>query len=160
MSANELDYRGIAINLLIGGVINFGALIFLDMTVYSIMGWIYRSFGIYGVLAFEEAQNAYYIIRLGTVFLSSGFLGGLYAGYKIKENLRVIMAFPGLIGLLLTLTLQFFLRTLSIQHIFGLVKNVIIPLMVLVSGSYLGGYTLNWRVEEKLEEERISLISA
>lgn len=165
MSEEKLDYRRITINLLIGGVINFGAIIFLDMILSSTMNWIYRSLGIYGVLVYEEARNAHYMIRLGTVFLSSGFIGGLYVGHKVKENLRLIMAFPGLIGLSLMLVLQYFAgnRALLVQQLFqpfGLVKIVVIPLLVLLLGSYLGGYTLNWQVEEKPEEEKISFIES
>lgn len=163
MSVKELNYQRIAINLLIGGVINFGVMIFLDIILNSTMNWICRSLGIYGILVYEEALNAYYIIRLGTVFLSSGFIGGLYVGYKVKENLRLIMAFPGLIGLTLVLVLQYFAgnRTSLIQQflqLFGPIKIVVIPLLVLLLGSYLGGYTLNWQVEEKPKEEKISFV--
>ncbi|MCX8170675.1 MAG: hypothetical protein N3E47_01705 [Candidatus Bathyarchaeota archaeon] len=158
MSANKLNHRRIIINLLIGGMINFGALIFLDLTVYSMMDWIYRSLGIYGVLIYEEARNAYYLIRLGTVFLSSGFIGGLYVGYKIKENLKLIMAFPSPTGLSLVILLQFLLgnRAILTQNVFELVKIFVIPLVISLLGSYLGGYTLNWHVEKKPKEERIS----
>lgn len=163
MSEKELNCRRMIINLLIGGVINFGSIIFLDIILNSTMNWIYKSLGIYGILVYEEALNAYYIIRLGTVFLSSGFIGGLYVGHKVKENLRLIMAFPSFIGLSLTFALQYFLgnRALLMQQLlqlFGLIKVIVIPLLVLLLGSYLGGYTLNWQVEEKPKEEKISLV--
>ncbi|MEM1606891.1 MAG: hypothetical protein QXW55_01375 [Candidatus Bathyarchaeia archaeon] len=163
MSMEKPNYRSITINLLIGGVISFGAMIFLDIILNSTANWIFRSLGIYGILVYEEALNAYYLIRLGTVFLSSGFIGGLYVGHKIKENLRVIMSFPSFIGLSFMFTLQFFAgnRALILQQfsqLFGLVRVIIAPLLMLLLGSYLGGYTLNWQMEEKPKEEKISFL--
>ncbi|MEM1581831.1 MAG: hypothetical protein QXK89_04890 [Candidatus Bathyarchaeia archaeon] len=160
MSLNKIDYRKL-IYILISGIIYFATAFTLEMLVQSTLDWIFRTMGISGILAFEDAQNAYYIIRLGIVYLSSGYLGGLYAGYKIKENLKLNMTFPSLIGFLLIFTMQYFLgysAVLKALSLIGFAKIIAMPLIVSLVGSYLGGYTVNWQVEEKPKEEKISLI--
>ncbi|MEM1515825.1 MAG: hypothetical protein QXL85_08315 [Candidatus Bathyarchaeia archaeon] len=160
---SETDYRKLALNSLIGGTILFGAVIFFDMILFSVTNWIYMSMGIMGLSAYDETAIAYYIIKLGTVYLTSGFLGGLYAGYKIRERLKMTMAFPAIVGsllLLLVVVVQFSLgyRPLSELDFLWLIRNIIVPFLMSLFGSYLGGYTVNWEVEEKPKEERITLI--
>lgn len=160
---SEVDYRKIALNSLIGGTILFGAVIFFDMILFSVTNWIYVSMGIMGLSAYDETATAYYIIKLGTVYLTGGFLGGLYAGYKIKESLKITMAFPAIIGSLLLLLVvaaqfSFGYRSLLELDFLWLIRNIIVPLLISLFGSYLGGYTVNWEVEEKPKEEIITLI--
>ena len=159
MDLSKIDYWKL-IHILIGGLTYLVSVLFLEMLVQSTTDWIFRTIGIYGVLAYEEAQNAYYIIKLGTIYLSSGFFGGLYTGYKVKEKLKLIMIFPGIIGFLLVLTLQYFsgyLTLMILTPLSNLAKIIIIPTLISLSGSYLGGYTMNWQVEE-VTEEKISLL--
>jgi len=130
------------------------------MLTQSITDWIFRTMAIYGVFAYEEAQNAYYIIRLGSIYLPSGFFGGLYAGYKIKEKLKLILMFPCIIGFLFVLLLQYFsgyLISIFLASPLDLMKIIVIPIIISLGGSYLGGYAINWQVEE-VAEEKISLI--
>jgi len=159
MDLSKINYREI-IHILIGGLIYFVSILFLEMLTRSILDWIFRTTATYGVLAYEEALNAYYIIRLGSIYLPSGFLGGLYTGYKIREKLKLIMIFPCVIGFLLVLLLQYFsgyLISMILASLSDLMKTIIVPIIISLGGSYLGGYTLNWQVEE-VTEERISLI--
>jgi len=159
MNLGEIDYWKL-IHIVIGGLIYLISVFFLEILVQSITDWIFRTMGIYGVLAYKEAQNAYYIIRLGTIYLSSGFLGGLYTGYKIKEKLKLIMIFPSIIGFLLVFILQYFFGYLTpavLASLSNSTKIIVAPMLVSLSGSYLGGYTINWEVEEVIEE-KISLL--
>lgn len=156
MSPSKIDYWKI-FHILIGGAIYFAAIFVLEIVTQSTADWIFRTLGILGVFAFEEAQNAYYVIRLGVIYSASGFFSGLYTGYKVKENLKLIMSFPSLIGFLLMLAINYgvLLTSFSLMRI---TKFVAVPLIVSLIGSYLGGYTVNWQVEEKIKEEKISLM--
>jgi len=166
MNLGEIDYQKL-IHIIIGGLIYLLGVLLLDALVQSIAYWIFRNTGIGGVLAYEEAQNAYYIIILGATYLSSGFLGGLYTGYKIKEKLKLIMMFPSIIGFPLTfipyyffgyqVTLFSYLTPAGLASLSNLTKIIIIPMLISLSGSYLGGYTINWEIEEVVEE-KISLL--
>jgi len=159
MDLSKIDYWKL-IHILIGGLTYLVGVFFLEMLVRLVADWIFRTTAIYGVLAYEEAQNAYYIIRLGTIYLPSGFFGGLYTGYKIKEKLKLIMMFPSITGFLLVLIIQYFLGYMTLiisASLLNLAKIIAIPFIVSLSGSYLGGYTINWQVEEVVEE-KISLL--
>jgi len=101
--------------------------------------------------------------------LPSGFLGGLYTGYKIKERLKINLVFPSIIALLISAiyttvilfisgyigSLQFF--PILLGYYFGLsadyLMGIIAPFLVMTTGVYLGGYTVSWKVEERIEEE-------
>lgn len=158
MDLSKIDYWKL-IHILIGGLTYFVSVFFLEMLLHLAMDWIFRTTAIYGVLAYEEAQNAYYIIRLGSVYLPSGFFGGLYTGYKVKERLKLIIIFPSTAGFLFFFVLQFFLGYIgsAVLTFLNLAKLIVIPLIVSIFGSYLGGYTINWEVKE-VEEEQLSLI--
>jgi len=148
------------IHTLAGGGISFISIFFTESIFWLLMDYILRTLGIYGVLAYQEGQEAFFLIGLGSVYLLSGFLGGLYVGYKIKEGLKTLMVFPAIICLLGMVVLQFLTgTTFPIANFTDyFIRAIVIPLSVLITGSYLGGYTLNWHVEEKPEEERIELI--
>ena len=148
------------IHTLAGGGISFLSIFFTESIFWLLMDYMLRTLGIYGVLAYQEGQEAFFLIKLGSVYLLSGFLGGLYVGYKIKEGLETLMIFPAIICFLGVVVLQFLtgmaFPTANFTDYF--IRVIVIPLFVLIIGSYLGGYTLNWHVEEKPEEERIELI--
>jgi len=156
MGLSEKINLRIPLHAFIGGFICFG-IIFLSKDlglVWMFVDWLLKSSNCIGALIFEEARIGYYLITLGLTYLPSGFLGGLYAGYKIKDNLKVNLIFPGFIGFAFSASLEYFYMGLRADYMMGL----LIPILVIFSGTYLGGYTINWRVEEKLEEEKISLL--
>lgn len=152
--SDKINLR-LILHMLIGGFICFTLLFLLKYLglVWVFTEWILKSSNSLGVLIFERAQTGYYMISLGLTYLPSGFLGGLYFGRKIEEKMKIYLAFPSIIGFTLSLLLEYYLK-LSPDYLRGL----IIPFLTLAAGSYLGGYTINWRVEEKPREERISLV--
>lgn len=131
-----------------------GAIYFLTaFTLLSMWQWIiyalFRTFGIFGLLTFiEEIRPALVLFMIAIIHLPSGFLGGLYAGYKMKENLRIILIYPSVIGVtaLAILQIAFGAIDLSLE---GLGREVFLPLLGSILGSYLGGYTMNWETEEE-----------
>jgi hypothetical protein len=118
------------------------------------IGWLLKSTDCIGALIFKEAQIGYYLITLGLIYLPSGFLSGLYAGHKIKDNLKVHLIFPGIIGFIFSALLEYFYVGPKADYL----MELLIPILVISAGTYLGGYTINWHAEEKLEEEKISLL--
>jgi len=159
MRVSEKIDPWLIIHMFIGGAICFVTIFVLEGfgASWRLTEWIFKSYGSLGVFIFEEARNGYYLIRLGLIYLPAGFLGGLYLGYKVKEKLKVNMVFPSIIGF--TLFLIYLVAVgYPIIGMENILKGILIPLFTSTSGSYLGGYTLNWHVEDKPKEERISLI--
>lgn len=151
------------IHVLAGGGISLVSIFFAEAILWLVMDFLLRTFGIYGILVYWETQEAFFLFRLGSVYFLSGFVGGLYVGYKIKEGLETIMIFPAIICILGIALLQSFTGYIGMAISTGrfssyFIRDLLIPLSVLIAGSYLGGYTLNWHVEEEPEEERIYLI--
>ncbi|MBS7624106.1 hypothetical protein KEJ29_00810 [Candidatus Bathyarchaeota archaeon] len=162
----KIDLR-LLVHLLIGGLLCSVALFFLKNLI--IIDLLLKSLNCLGALIFEEAQIGKKIISFGLIHLPSGFLGGLYTGYKIKERLKINLVFPSIIALLIsaiyttvilfisgyTGSLQFF--PILLGYYFGLsadyLMGIIAPFLVMTTGVYLGGYTVSWKVEERIEEE-------
>jgi hypothetical protein len=146
----QLPQIGELVHIVIGGAIClFVAYVLLSN---SVVENLFIISGSLGVLVFQEAINALDIITFGVVYLPSGFLGGLYTGYKIKENLRVILLFPGIIGFVILTLLKIFSGNMNPSNI-KLMGDIFISLLGSVIGSYLGGYTMNWETEEEKTEE-------
>lgn len=164
------------LHLSIGGLLCFLTLLTLKEfeLIQMFIDWLLKSLNCLGALIFEEAQLGQKLVSLGLIHLPSGFLGGLYTGYKVKEKLEVNLIFPSVIVLLISA-----IRTVVILYISGYISSpqffsiilgyyfglgddylmgVIIPFLVMTAGVYLGGYTVNWQVEERVEEEKISLV--
>mgnify|MGYP001118821641 CR=1 FL=1 len=112
--------------------------------------------GCFGLVAFSESVNALSLFLLGTTYLPSGFLGGLYTGYKIKENLTIILVIPALIGVLGLIALRFFTGYINLSS-FNFQNEVFIPFLGGVIGVFLGGYAMNWETEEAESSEAIEL---
>ncbi|MEM1543525.1 MAG: hypothetical protein QW825_00130 [Candidatus Bathyarchaeia archaeon] len=171
----KIDLK-LLLHLSVGGLLCFLILFILKDSglMQIIIDWSLRSLNSLGALIFEEAQLGQKLINLGLVYLPSGFIGGLYTGYKIKERLEVNLIFPSVIVLLISA-----IRSLVTLYIYGYISSpqflpillgyyfglgsdylmgIIIPFLVMTTGVYLGGYTLNWRVEERVKEERISFV--
>lgn len=167
----KIDLR-LLFHLFIGGLISFVLLFILKD--FDFINRLLESLNCLGALIFEEAQTGQKIIGLSLIHLPSGFLGGLYTGYKIKERLKVNLIFPSVIVLLISAiraivvlfasgyigSPQFF--PILLGYYFGLsddyLMGLIIPFLVMTTGVYLGGYTVNWQVEKGVEEEKISLV--
>ncbi len=143
---------GKEIHIVIGGAICFLAInVFLSTSQVAIRFLLFR-FNCLGLLVFSEVTTALSILMLATAYLPSGFCGGLYTGYKIKENLRIILIFPALIGFagLLILRIPSGYGDLSNLNIVG---EIFMPLSASIAGSYVGGYTISPK-EEKTDPEK------
>ncbi|MEM2110276.1 MAG: hypothetical protein QXX08_00140 [Candidatus Bathyarchaeia archaeon] len=101
-----------------------------------------------GLLVFDESIYALQLLLFGLVFLPSGFIGGLYTGHKVKENLYIILVLPGLISFIL------FIFLFNVD----LIGGIMIQLSGNILGSYLGGYTMNWPPKKDVEENRKKLM--
>jgi len=135
-----------------------GGICFLTMAVLVDIGQIaleqiLSTLGIAGVMVFhDQILIAKAIFTFGLIFLTSGFLGGLYVGYQTDENLRTILAIPGVIGFVALTVLIAVLGNPSVFYS-DILGRIVFPLFGNIVGSYLGGYTLNWSTEEEEEEE-------
>lgn len=132
-----------------GGVICFLA----AFTLLSMWQWILSrlllALGCFGLLSFvEEVRPAVVALLMVVIHLPSGFLGGLYTGYKIKENLRIILIYPSVIGVAALAIVQLYFHAIDLSFE-GLGREVFLPLLGNIAGSYLGGYTMNWESEEE-----------
>lgn len=158
MSRFDLPERSDLIHAAVGAGICFFVMFFFEFLAQRgfISSLLY--FGLVGVMAFQEQfALALAIFSFGTVYLLGGFLGGLYAGYQIEENLRVALAIPGIVGFIVYVASMFFLGGANLSNI-DLANRVFLPLVGNVSGAYLGGYAMNWPGEEEDESfERLSV---
>jgi len=134
-------------HILLGGAICFLASYILLSSSQFIIHMIFFSLGLTGLLAFKEIEPALFMFVLALVYLPSGFFSGLYTGYKIKENLKIILIFPPIIGLTALIFLRVFSGVLVLSPE-DLGRDIIIPLLAGVISSYLGGYSINWKKED------------
>ena len=105
--------------------------------------------GFLGIVLFTaEFEIARVAFVFGVVYLVAGFCGGLYTGYNIYENLRIVLLFPSLIGATGFIVLVVALGSGSLL-ISSVVGNVILPYVGAIIGAYLGGYAINWGNEEE-----------
>ena len=138
----------------------FGGMICFLMAFFLLSGsppiWLFiiykllQAVGAYGLLAFyKEVEPALILFMIAIVYLPSGFLGGLYTGYKTKENLKIVLLYPSLIGFAILLILQLYFGVLDLSSP-NLGRDILVPLVGSIVGSYLGGYAVNWEKEEEL----------
>lgn len=137
----------------VGGVICFMSVYFLPGISQIVVRMLLYRFNSIGLLTYDEIKYALSLISFGLAYLPSGFLGGLYTGYKIKENLRVILLIPPLIGFVGLMIVNYFMGRLLMDLSVALV--VAMTLCGQVMGSYLGGYTMNWEKEEEEKSETL-----
>ena len=158
LSGFDLPGRSDLIHAAIGAGICFFVMFFFEF--FAQRGFISSLlyFGLIGVMAFQEQfVLALAIFSFGTVYLLGGFLGGLYAGYQIEENLRVALAIPGIVGFIIYTVAMYLLGATDFSNI-DLANRVLLPLVGNVAGAYLGGYAMNWPSEEEAESfEKLSL---
>jgi len=154
LSSSKLDLPVIKIllHVVIGGAI----CLLLTNLIYAFLQTSIESvlinYGNIGVLVFDEAVNAVQIFAFGLAYLPSCFVGGLYTGYKIKKNLRIVLVLPGIIGFALSTLFGFLSGGLNLTST-NFARNIVVPLMGSVIGSYLGGYTMNWPLKKEGVEE-------
>jgi hypothetical protein len=135
----------------LGGGISFSIVFFLTDFAERGLTQLLLYLGITGVMIFEPFGFAREIFIFGLVYIVAGFFAGLYTGYQIEENLKVILFFPGLIGFVLFLTVSI------ITNMYISFNTIIFSLLGNIIGSFLGGYTLNWSREEDHSEMDIDV---
>jgi len=114
--------------------------------------------GMSGVTFFiDYYQIAQELFIFGLVYLTSGFCGGIYAGYNAFTNLKGTLFIPAIISTVGFVLLAIFVANYSITPEFlGL---ILLQLAGNTLGSYLGGYAINWRYlhEEEKTPEKLTL---
>jgi hypothetical protein len=141
---------GKLVHIIIGVVIILTVTLLLQ--IFSVVVEFFMINGSFGLLIFPETIIASDIFLLAFVYLPSGFLGGIYTGYKISENLRVFLFIPGLISFIILTIIAYVSGAINPSAI-DLIGELLIPLLGSVIGSYLGGYTINWETEGEKPEE-------
>lgn len=136
------------IHIILGGVICLLAMYTSTSILPRLVRVILYSLGCYGLMSFQEITNAMLLLMFGAAYLPSGFIGGLYTGHRIKENLRIILLFPALIGFAGMIALHSSIEGVNISNL-DLQREIIIPLIGDIIGTYLGGYTMNWEEESE-----------
>ncbi|RJS79863.1 helix-hairpin-helix domain-containing protein [Candidatus Bathyarchaeota archaeon] len=139
----------LALHIALGSTIYFLTALLLRTFLFRGLYILFEYFNCVGVGAFNEALLAITLITLGAVYIPSGFCGGLYTGHKVKENLKVILIFPAIVGsvILLIILNVFFGYIITYQSWIEYEVNipVFMPVLGSMVGTYLGGYTMNWK---------------
>jgi len=152
ITKNEILHSAIG-----GGICLIGTL-FLSSLVNVAIQRTLIFFGILSVIAFEPFHIARAAISFALVYLTCGFLGGLYTGHY-TEKLRITLSITGGIGFVGFLLLTFFYGGSNLNT--NYLETIILPFFGNIIGAYLGGYTTGWPAEseemEELGEERITL---
>ncbi|OYT46295.1 hypothetical protein B6U84_00715 [Candidatus Bathyarchaeota archaeon ex4484_40] len=158
--ASVLKY--VALGGLISSLIAFVLRIILLGAIYMIL----KNFDCLGVRVYGEALLATTLIMIGGTYIPGGFIGGLYVGYKVKdEKLRILLLFSALLGCTVLLALMFFFLGYRVTYYLEMERelriSVFLPLLGVLVGTYLGGYSVNWgKEEEKISEGKLVLEEA
>ncbi|GEM_PF-814343 len=139
---------------LIGGGIIAGIL-FVMLCIFNFQ-WIalvtlLNGLNCLGLILYPEIAAVSVILSFAVIYMPSGFCGGLYTGYRIKENLRIILLIPALLGFLFIILILFWLFP-KYRLLINPIRDILIPLIGIITGSYLGGYSMNWGVEAEEAE--------
>jgi len=138
------------IHAAIGGGICFLLIVLLSDIAYNGLQQILINWGMIGVMVFKEPfEIAQLIFMFGIVHLTSGFCGGLYTGYNVLKNLKIVLLIPGVVGTVGFIVLLLIMGRLGTPDVDYYVSYVLLPFIGSVTGSYLGGYAINWYVEEE-----------
>jgi len=147
------------IHAALGGGICFFVMFLLSDLAQVALERLLIFFGVVGVVVFEQQfLLARLVIMFGVVYLTSGFCGGLYTGYNVKENLKIIFAIPGIIGFIGLTILTYFLGYVDLSTI-DFTSEIFLPLLGSMLGAYLGGYTMNWPSEGEETSEEIEKLT-
>ena len=136
--------------IILGALICLFSMFILLTVSQMIVQRLFLALGCAGLLVFEESTFALIVSLIAIVYLPSGFLGGFYVGHKMEENLRIALLFPSLIAFVILTVLRFYFGGLILSFE-RLGRDVLLPLLGNVAGSYLGGYTVIWGKEESIE---------
>jgi len=149
----------ILIHMSIGAAIIFVMIYILSNVLHTSLSEIVTFLGYGGVMILDETTSAIQVLLLGVVYLPSGFLGGLYIGYRLNQRetrvkLLTHLALPSLAGFSILFLARFILGFLNLSVV-DYATDILLPLSGCVIGGCLGGYAMNWPSEEErfLEED-------
>jgi len=128
----------------IGGAICFGITVLVLDIVYNGLPYLLYSMNMAGVTFFTEnyvIARAFFIF--GLVYLTSGFCGGVYTGYNVYANLKMLLVVPAMISTIGYILLMMFVANYPITSEF--ISMVVLQLVGNTIGSFLGGYAINWK---------------
>ncbi len=147
------------LHLAIGSAICFGLTILLLNLVFNQLPYILYNLGVAGVIFFKDNYIiARALFTFGTVYLTTGFCAGVYAGYNLYANLKLLLFIPAIIS-----TVGYILLILLLGD-YSLITSEFVGLSILQFvgnslGSFLGGYAINWnylKTETNRRTEKIN----
>jgi len=134
------------VHIAIGGAICFGITILGFDTLYNGFLNILYSLGMTGVTFFMDYYQIVLVRALfvfGLIYLTSGFCGGVYTGYNVYANLKMLLVVPAIIstvGYILVITL-----IANYPITFEFIILVVFQFIGNTLGSFLGGYAIDWK---------------
>jgi len=137
----------ILINAALGGAISLLLMHVLPGVSFLGLQMLLFRLGYLSLWFFSESVDAIGLLMLAMAYLPAGFVGGLFTGYRIKENLRFVLLIPGLIGFVGLIVVRYVTGNMNLQSL-NVQLEILVPLLGSVIGAYLGGYTLNWEMKE------------
>jgi len=140
------------VHVIVGGAICLSTMFTLFGLIGFLLEQILMRFNMLGVVVFESFTIARTIISFASVYLISGFLGGLYTGYFTQRGLKATLPITGIIGFV-GFSLLLFFSGGSLDFSENFLERLILPISGSIIGAYLGGYTINWPSEEEETEE-------
>lgn len=152
--SNTLTKKDILHSALGGGICFLGTL-FLSSLVNLLIQRMLMALGILTVSVFENFVIAKSAMAFALIYLISGFLGGLYTGYSVENNMKITLSITGGIGFIGFMVMLIFYGELNLNM--NYFEMIILPLLGDLIGAYLGGYTIRWPSESEEEVEEISL---
>ena len=142
--------RSDLVNSLLGGAICFLSMAFIADIIELLLRQLLVSLGIIGVIAFDSFKIARTVIIFGAAYLTSGFLGGLYTGYKAEGRLNPLLFITAAVSFVSFVVLSFLLGRLSLPNAY---LEILAPALAGDAiGVYLGGYTIIWPYTHEEEE--------
>ncbi|MEM5872051.1 MAG: hypothetical protein QW051_04215 [Candidatus Aenigmatarchaeota archaeon] len=128
----------------IGGAICFGITVLVLDIVYNGLPYLLYNLNMAGVTFFaENYMIARALFTFGLVYLTSGFCGGVYTGYNVYANLKILLVIPALISTIGYILLMILVANYPITSEF--VIMVVLQFIGNTIGSFLGGYAINWK---------------
>jgi len=138
---NKITMRDL-INSAMGGAIFCVGAFLLSGLAEILIRQLLVNLGILGIVAFDSFRIAKTIIVFGIAYLLSGFLGGLFMGYRCGEISNLFPLITASIGFAAFIPPSYFVGWLSLPTAY---TDVLIPALVGdFVGTYLGAYTINW----------------
>jgi len=137
-----------AIHIAIGGTLSSLTAFILRIVLLGIIYTTLKNHSCLGVRIYPEALLAITLIMLGITYIPGGYLGGLYMGHKIKRRIWLVLLLSSLFGCFILILLlgmgMGYVITYNLEAERETHVPLIVPLLGLVTGTFLGGYSVDW----------------